>query len=147
LGGDGYLDMINQQIAPVLGIKFGQRQNGAIPDVWWTQDGAPAHRRADVRARLQTLFGNRVIAFGHAREWPPRSPDLTPLDFFLWGYLKGKVYRTEPASLADLRRRITNEITAMGRTRMVRRSFGDMQKRARRCINLHGAHVEGRDAR
>ncbi|GBL93529.1 hypothetical protein AVEN_59716-1 [Araneus ventricosus] len=24
--------------------------------------------------------------------WPPRLPDLTPCDFFLWGYVKEKVY-------------------------------------------------------
>jgi hypothetical protein len=24
-------------------------------------------------------------------EYPPRSPDLTPLDFFLWGALKNAV--------------------------------------------------------
>uniref|UniRef100_A0A0K2SXX6 Putative LOC100569746 [Acyrthosiphon pisum] n=1 Tax=Lepeophtheirus salmonis TaxID=72036 RepID=A0A0K2SXX6_LEPSM len=24
--------------------------------------------------------------------WPPRSCDITPLNFFLWGYVKAKVY-------------------------------------------------------
>ncbi|CAB4013011.1 Hypothetical predicted protein [Paramuricea clavata] len=55
------------------------------------------------RHRLQELFRNRVIAFGQPREWPPRSPDLTPCDFFLWGYLKSRVYQTPPQNLEDLR--------------------------------------------
>ena len=43
----------------------------------------------------------------------PRSPDLTPADFFLWGYLKGEVYVTEPANLAELRQRIVHEIQVL----------------------------------
>jgi hypothetical protein len=39
----------------------------------------------------------------------PRSPDLSPLDFFLWGHLKSKIYATQPTSLEDLRQRIVNE--------------------------------------
>ena len=30
--------------------------------------------------------------------WPAKSPGLTPLDFFLWGCMKEKVYETEIAS-------------------------------------------------
>ncbi|EFN76728.1 hypothetical protein EAI_17569, partial [Harpegnathos saltator] len=41
---------------------------------------------------------------------PLCSPDLTPLDFLLWGYLKSKVYVTKPQDLNDLRGRITREI-------------------------------------
>jgi hypothetical protein len=35
-----------------------------------------------------------------AVEYPPRSPDLTPLDFYLWGTLKDMAYRRKPATLA-----------------------------------------------
>ena len=63
---------------------------------WWAQDGAPAHRLLQVRDRLNEVFGNdRVIGLGHNVEWPARSPDLTPCDFFMWGYLKDKVYSTD----------------------------------------------------
>ena len=52
-----------------------------------TEDGAPAHRSVAVRDRLREVFGNRIIALNHNNEWPPRSPDLTPCDFFLLGHL------------------------------------------------------------
>ncbi|PNF41577.1 hypothetical protein B7P43_G12103 [Cryptotermes secundus] len=39
--------------------------------------------------------------------WPPRSPDLTPLNFFLWGYVKSSVFRTPINGLDDLKTRIT----------------------------------------
>ena len=50
-----------------------------------------------MRDRLNEVFGNdHVIGLGHDVEWPPRSVDLTPYDFFLWGYLKNKVFSRPP---------------------------------------------------
>ena len=65
-----------------------------------------------VRDRLRELFGHRVIALYEDVEWPPRSPDLTPYDFILWGYLKNKVYTSPPNDLNDLQNRIQNEVDA-----------------------------------
>ena len=56
----------------------------ALHNVWWFQEGAPAHRLRDVRNVLTHTSGDRLVALGTNVEWPARSPDLTPLDFFLW---------------------------------------------------------------
>ena len=142
-------DMINNHVVTELERLHYQRQrNGAFPRLWWAQDGAPPHRYRPVHGRLQTLFPNRVIGLGHDPEWPARSPDLNPLDFFLWGYLKARVYRTPPASPQDLENRIRAEVRALRRRRgMIRRGVRDMESRARRCINRQGRHIEGRAGR
>jgi hypothetical protein len=44
---------------------------------------------------LNVNFPGWRIRRGGPISWPPRSPDLTPLDFFLWGYAKDQVYRKE----------------------------------------------------
>ncbi|GBN09522.1 hypothetical protein AVEN_160298-1 [Araneus ventricosus] len=49
-----------------------------------------------------------TIVYGGFQKLPPRSPDLTPVDFFLWGYLKQQVYATPPPTFQDLQRRITD---------------------------------------
>ena len=59
---------------------------------------------------LEEIFDDRLLILGGNPEWPPRSPDLTPLDFFLWGYLKGKVFTTPCRNVMDLRRRIEVEV-------------------------------------
>ena len=80
-------------------------------------------------------FGERVVALSHAVEWPPRSPDLTPLDFFLWSYIKCKVYTTPPANLDDLEMRIRNEMDILRQDRaMVRRAVNSMTARAELCL-------------
>ena len=45
--------------------------------------------------------------------WPPRSPDLTPADFFLWGLLKGKVCKNTPRTIEQLKDAIRQEIQAV----------------------------------
>jgi hypothetical protein len=50
--------------------------------------------------RLYGVFGDCVISCGL---WPPSSPDLTPCDFYLWGILQDKVYKTNPHTLEKLR--------------------------------------------
>jgi hypothetical protein len=53
------------------------------------QDGAPPHP-------------GRWIGRAAPLPWPPRSPDLTPLDFFLWGFVKDRVYVPSlPARVAE----------------------------------------------
>ncbi|XP_066157702.1 uncharacterized protein [Euwallacea fornicatus] len=73
------------------------------------QDGAPPHYALAVRQFLNENFPSHWIGRRDPIEWPARSPDLTPLDFFFWGHLKSKVYSTPPGTLEILRERIVNE--------------------------------------
>ena len=58
-----------------------------------------------VKARMQESFGSHVVALNWDREWP--------CDFFLWGYIKSKVYTSPPRDLVDLRMRIIREFEAL----------------------------------
>jgi len=60
---------------------------------YFQQHGAPPHFHQDVRAYLDKNLPGQWIGRRGAVEFPPRSPDLTPLDFYLWGTLKDVVYR------------------------------------------------------
>ena len=86
--------------------------------------GAPAHNSLVVKEWLSEVFPNHVIAPNHDVEWPPRSPDLTPCDFFLWGYIKCNVYNTPPASIEDLKQSIIRIFDSLKRDPfMIRRSI------------------------
>uniref|UniRef100_A0A0K2V5H2 Putative LOC100569746 [Acyrthosiphon pisum] n=1 Tax=Lepeophtheirus salmonis TaxID=72036 RepID=A0A0K2V5H2_LEPSM len=55
-------------------------------------------------------FGEQLISRFVPVNWPPRSCDITPLDFFLWGYVKAKVYVDKPATIEELEANIERVI-------------------------------------
>jgi len=56
-----------------------------VKEFWFQQDGATCHTARDTINLLQETFDERIIS--RNGPWPPRSCDLTPLDY-LWGYVK-----------------------------------------------------------
>ena len=53
--------------------------------MYFQHDGAPSHCTRHVMQHLHDTFHSMWIGRGSTINWPPRSPDLTPLDFYLWG--------------------------------------------------------------
>ncbi|EFN78573.1 hypothetical protein EAI_03967, partial [Harpegnathos saltator] len=69
--------------------------------MWFQQDGAPAHRSRAVIQYLNNRFPNRWIGMdSRAQKWP-RSSDLTPQDFYFWGYIRDKVYSQKTNTCLD----------------------------------------------
>ncbi|KAK3881581.1 hypothetical protein Pcinc_013963 [Petrolisthes cinctipes] len=71
------------------------RRVGARFRVSHASDGAPVHFARDTRDFINVMYPDKWIGRGGPIAWPPKSPDLTPLDFYLWGHLKSRVYATQ----------------------------------------------------
>ena len=56
-------------------------------NLWFMHDGCPVHFERNVRNYLNNQFLQRWIRRGSDPIWPQRSPDLKPLDFFIWGHI------------------------------------------------------------
>ena len=85
---------------------------------------------------MQKLFGTRIVLY------PPRSPDLTPLDYFLWGHVyKELVYKENPQTIIELKTLITNAIKNIPQETLSR-VFQKMKKRAEACISVNRQHFE-----
>ncbi|CAH1962018.1 unnamed protein product [Acanthoscelides obtectus] len=120
-----------------------------MDDVYFQQDGPTCHTTNVNIHRLQSFFGDRVISRRGNVPWPPRSCDLTPLDLFLWGYLKSKVYVNKPATLQELKNNIIAEINAIEPTMLqnVIENFDhrvDVCKSSRVIIELRKINPERR---
>ena len=109
-------------------------------------DGAPCHFSAQVREWLNVNFTNRWIGRATYNDnqftnWPARSPDLTPLDYYLWGRLKEIVYKDRPANGNELRNRIIracNDLQEVEIKNAVRR----FRKNLVKCIENDGGSAE-----
>ncbi|GFS90456.1 transposable element Tcb1 transposase [Trichonephila clavipes] len=62
--------------------------NHDVQELWFQQDGATCHTARATIDLLKDTFGDRLISRFGPVNWPPRPCDLTPLDYFLWGYVK-----------------------------------------------------------
>jgi hypothetical protein len=77
------------------------------------QDGAPPHFCHHLRNHLDRKLAGRWISRGGPIAWPPTSPDLTLLDFFLWGYVKNIVYQVEINDSHHLKTRLRDVVAAV----------------------------------
>ncbi|GFU41592.1 uncharacterized protein TNCV_2793001 [Trichonephila clavipes] len=66
------------------------------------QDGATCHTARATIDLFKDALGDRLISRFGPVNWPPRSCDLTPLGYFLWGYVKSLVYADKPQTLDHL---------------------------------------------
>ncbi|GFY24580.1 putative DD41D transposase [Trichonephila clavipes] len=95
VNGDRYRAMITNFFVPEL-------NNHDVQELWFQQDGATCHTARVTIDLLKDTFGDRLISRFGPVNWPPRSCDLTPLDYFLWGYVKSLVYADKPQTLDHL---------------------------------------------
>ncbi|GFW31753.1 putative transposable element [Trichonephila clavipes] len=95
VNGDRYRAMITN-------FSFPELNNHDVQELWFQQDGATCHTARATIDLLKDTFGDRLTSRFGPVNWPPRSCDLTPLDYFLWGYVKSLVYADKPQTLDHL---------------------------------------------
>ena len=111
----------------------------------WQQDGAKPHQARVVMEWLDSIFMGRMLALKSLRgdSWAQYSPDCNPCDFFLWGYLKEKVYQPLPATMASLKRKIRAELEMIPEL-MVSKAVLSMNKRGDQMVQAKGQQFKWR---
>lgn len=132
-----YLRMLRVYVMPAL------RRKGLVDQITFQQDGAAPHTSRATLDWLVERFPGRLISFKTDRIWPPRSPDLSPLDFFLWGFLKDQLKPEDLTTMDTMKRRITQLIRQLNRRRdLLEKVIQSFKLRLERCILNDGGHVE-----
>ena len=78
--------MLKKKFIPAL------KRKNLMKKCWFEQDGAPPHCSKEAMKWLEGILGSRLISRNADFLWPLYSPDLNPCDYYLWGYLKSRVY-------------------------------------------------------
>lgn len=131
--GQSYLDMLQNNVLPALNAL-------GLNNIIFQHDGAPPHFTVDVREWLDITF-DTWIGRGGDLAWPARSPNFNQLDFFLWSYIKNKVYQTQPANMDDLKQRIqdASQLVTPDMLLALQHSF---RQRLNLTFEQNGGHVE-----
>lgn len=81
LNSEFYNNFLRHELPQILqeaGVPENVRQS-----MYYMHDGAPCHSSCDITKYLNEEFGDRWLGRTGPWQWPPRSSDFTPMDFFL----------------------------------------------------------------
>lgn len=139
LNGNKYLNFLKNDL-PILMENIPLQQRN---DLIWQQDGAPAHNTLVVRKYLNQVYGDNWFGT-HSPDvqWPPRSPDLSVLDFFFWGFLKNEVYQEESNNVEELKSKIKECCKNINYSVIQKATSTELMKRLSFCLAENGKQFE-----
>ena len=133
---ENYLKMMRTWFIPQL------KRKSIFKDVVFQQDGAPPHCSKEAIEWLTSQFtSDRLISRNSSFKWPPYSPDLNPCDYFLWGYLKSKVYSPYPSTTEELKKNIRREFKKISKE-TIGKVVENFAARAQLVISKKGGRIE-----
>ncbi|GFX84801.1 putative DD41D transposase [Trichonephila clavipes] len=133
VNGDRYRAMITNFFIREL-------NNHDVQELWFQQDGATCHTARATIDLLKDTFGDRLISRFGPVNWPPRSCDLTPLYYFLWGYVKSLVSAGKPQTLDHLEDNICRVIADI-RPQMLEKVIENWTSRLDYIRASRGSHM------
>lgn len=111
-------------------------------NLFYQHDGAPPHGGYLIDNFLQNIFDDRWIANNGPFLWPPRSPDLSVLDFFIWGAIKDRVYNTPVTTMEDCMQRVRNEFASLSPESIRKATHEQVLLRCEECLEVQGRQFE-----
>ena len=103
INGDRYRAMLNEFLLTKI-------EEEDIGNIWFQQDGATFYTAEATLYVLRPIFEDRNISRRADVVWPPRSCDLKPLDYYLWGAVRDKCYADKPETIHNLKDNIREAI-------------------------------------
>ena len=142
INGDGYHSLLVYHCLPAL-RRLNPESPGTLEGMIWTQDGARVHRTVKNNDYLDRQFGPRQFSLGSklAPEWPARSPDLNPCDYWLWAHLKEKVFFLKPNTIEELIQNIKREVENLPEE-LIRKICASLKPRCMKIIENEGGYIE-----
>jgi len=111
--------------------------------MYFQHDGTPPHSSHEVRNFLNYRFPGRWIGRGGPHNWPPRSPDLSPLGYWVWGWMKELVYSVKVVTRDELLGLILDAADRIRNSqRKLQRATRAVHNRAAACVAAGGGIFE-----
>jgi len=111
--------------------------------MYFQHDGAPPHLSREVRNLLNCRFPGRWIGRGGPHIWSARSPDLSPLDYCVRGWMKELVYSVKVGTRVALLGCILDAADRIRNIqRKLQRATRAVHNRAAACVAAGGGIFE-----
>ena len=102
----------------------------------------PVHSSRIITNYLNQEFETKWIGRNGPIKWPARSPDLTPLDYYVWGQAKDFVYNEEIVNIDHLKRKIELAFQLIREEISVQVTTTEIRRRYLKCIEQQVGHFE-----
>jgi len=137
--GQNYIDVLQNELPKQLeDVPLARRIA-----MYFQHDGAPSHYTRHMMQHHNDTFPNRWIGRDSTINWPPRSPDLNPLEFCLWGLMKNEEYRKKVDTREELLVNILDVIACIkDRQDALRRTTRHVFTRVAKCTDVDGGIFE-----
>lgn len=141
MNSETYINLLKHQFFPYL------KSRNLLESCIFMQDGAPCHTSKNALQLIHEYFNDRVIStrypqkFNIGIEWPPYSPDLTPMDYSIWGTLKARLSKHKPKTLIELDRSLHIEVSLFTQQFIIK-AIGNIIPRLQLLKQAHGGHFE-----
>ena len=106
--------------------------------MYYQHDAAMSHFSLVVRQYLNHKFPNRWIGCGGTQNWPPQSPDLNPLDYNVWGYMKPMVCACKVNMGEELLQRTLSSARSINNAVVLHKVSSSLVTWVRKCIQVGG---------
>ena len=133
VNGDRYRAMLNE----FLFTKIAEEN---IANIWFQQDSATCLTAEATFDVLRPVFEDRIISRRSDVVWSPRSCDLTPLDYNLWGVVTDKCYADKPEKIDNLKDNIREGIGEI-QLHTINKVLKNWSCRVGNCMASRGSHL------
>ena len=110
--------------------------------MYYQHDEASPHVSQVFRQYLNHKVPNRWIGRGGTQNWSPPSPDVNPLDYHVWGYMKTVVYGHTLNTREELLQRIISAARSIKNAAVFRKVTSSRIIRVIKCTQADGRHFE-----
>lgn len=125
----------------ILNNFINQLHDDELQNGYFQHDGATCHTTEVNLNYLRQFYENRLISLRCDPEFPPRSPDLTLVDYFLFPHLKNTIFKNTINNVQELRDRITEECARVT-PETLQSVFNNMRRRVHLCLQQEGGHFQ-----
>ncbi len=134
-----YLQMMEEYVMPELRRLFSPEDMAKLV---WMHDGAAPHRAHVVKAYFDQNFTD-WLGYNGTFKWPPRSPDATPCDYFMWNDIREGVVKRSPQNPDQLRLAIIRSFEDLNANPLrCEKALLSVRTRCESLVTHAGGHIE-----